>query len=233
MRISIGGAAESVVKEADLKKNGVPTTLKPFELKTKGTGLLQDLNAPEKAATVSKPAASSTELPKTEVKKAASGLKQPATVTKAASTPAKTVAKAYLTGPNAKLLSTCPGLDGDLTSDPIAIANRDRLLVIGNLAESIKEADAKKAVGYVLPKPKLKLGPVGGKELIFDIVNPAPAKEIKRPETARPGTSMGTDTKTAAARPATAKLNQTLQKSTSVSGLSKIGQSTQQLNSTM
>ena len=79
-------------------------------------------------------------------------------------------------------------MTGDLTKDPIARANRDRILVVGNINENIKEVDAKKAAGFVLPKAGFKLGPVAGKEVLFDVFNPpaataaaATARGVARP----------------------------------------------------
>lgn len=101
-----------------------------------------------------------------------------------------------------------PGLDGDLTGDPIASSIKDRVVVGGAIAEPIKEADAKKN-GLVIPKP-FKLAVKSGKDtvdLCDESVEPKviAAKDV-RPETAKAVKSEPVKpAKTETVRPSTAK----------------------------
>lgn len=84
--------------------------------------------------------------------------------------------------------SLFPGLEGDLSGDPIATSIKDRIVVGGTIAESIKEADVKKS-GLKLPK-QFKLTLKVGKDTI-DLCNdaqdakPVVSKPVSKPETTK------------------------------------------------
>lgn len=101
-----------------------------------------------------------------------------------------------------------PGLDGDLTGDPIAASIKDRVVVGGAIAEPIKEADAKKN-GLVIPK-QFKLAVKSGKDTVDlcedNVESKVIAAKEARPETAKAVKSEPIKpAKTEAVRPSTAK----------------------------
>lgn len=86
---------------------------------------------------------------------------------------------------SSKSLKDFPGLDGDLTNDPISEALRDRVLTAGAISEQVKEADVKKNKIQIPKLFKLPLKP--GKDLVEMVSASGPStKEESKVAPAKP-----------------------------------------------